>query len=406
MEFTNCMVLWGPDLEPFLCDRFKVNGDTIEAIDRREPYNRIKGDGLVIIPGLYNSHTHMGDSCLLDGTTGLTLEEGFFRPDGYKYQELAKLSPEEQLPRIATQLAFMVRTGTIGHLDFREEGVKGAEILKAASEQVGLDSVILSQFETSPFDAATLLENKAELSDAYKTELDAMLKVAHGFSESTMNDMTDPAWQYVKARTKELGKFRAIHCLENWGYRDLSFKMAFRGDLIRAIELYEPNIVVHMTVSDDDEQQMLVDAGITGVLNPRANANLGLPLPPIRSLLDKGANLLLGTDNAMLNNSSMLAELDFTYKVAKSQYGDAVRPDPRDILKLATVNMGKAFGGDRHGYLEEGLPADFVVLDFSKTRLRHTHHLLASIVTRLGAEDVLGTFLKGRALYEKPYTGI
>lgn len=406
MEFRNCMVLCGPDLEPFHCDRFKVKGDTIEAIDRREPYNRIKGSGLVIIPGLYNSHTHMGDSCLIDGTTGMTLEEGFFRPDGYKYKELAKLSPEEQVPRIVAQLEFMVRTGTIGHLDFREEGVKGAEILKAASEHVGLDSVILSQFKTSPFDSATLMENKAELSDAYKAELDAMLKVADGFSESTMNDMTDAAWVYVKERTKELGKFRAIHCLENWGYRDMSLKMAYRGDLIRAIELYEPNIVVHMTVSDDDEQQMLVDAGITGVFNPRANANLGLPLPPIKGLLEKGANMLLGTDNAMLNSSNMLAELDFTYKVAKSQYSDAVRPDPREILKLATVNMGKAFGGDRNGYLEEGLPADFVVLDFSKPRLRHTHHLAASIVTRLGAEDVLGTFLKGDALYKKPYKGI
>lgn len=400
MEFTNCIVLWGPDLEPFHCDRFQVSGDTIQTIDLREQHNRLKGDGLVIIPGLYNSHTHMGDSCLIDGTTGMTLEEGFFRPDGYKYKELAKLSPEEQVPRIVAQLEFMVRAGTIGHLDFREEGVKGAEILRAASEQVGLDSVILSQFKTSPFDAATLLENQAELSDAYKSELDAMLAVAHGFSESTMNDMTDPAWVYVKERTKELGKFRAIHCLENWGYRDLSFKMANRGDLIRAIELYEPNIVVHMTVSEDDEQQMLVDAGITGVINPRANANLGLPLPPIKGLLDKGANMLLGTDNAMLNNSNMLAELDFTYKVAKSQYGDAVHPDPRDILKLATVNMGKAFGGDRCGYLEEGLPADFAVLDFSKPRLRHTHHLLASVVTRLGPEDVLGTFRQGRALYK------
>jgi 5-methylthioadenosine/S-adenosylhomocysteine deaminase len=299
------------------------------------------------------------------------------------------------------QLQHMVRSGTVGHLDFREEGVKGAQILRAASEQVGLDSIILSQWMTSPFDSATLMENKAELTDAYKQDLDAMLAVGDGFSESTMNDMTDPAWKYIKDRTKELGKFRAIHCLENEGYRNLSLKMAYRGDLIRALEIYEPDIIVHMTVATPQEQQLLADSGTTGVFNPRANANLGLPLPPIRGLLEAGANMLLGTDNAMLNNSNMLAELDFTYKVAKSQFGDAVHPAPQDILKLATVNIRKVFGGDRYGYLEKGLPADFVVLDFSKPRLRHTHHLLASIVTRLGPEDVLATVLKGKPLYSR-----
>ena len=64
------------------------------------------------------------------------------------------------------------------------------------------------------------------------------------------------------------------------------------------------------------------------MLNPRANANLGLPLPPVAKLLDAGVNLLLGTDNGLLNSPSLLAELDFTYKLAKSQYGDSIRPDP------------------------------------------------------------------------------
>ncbi len=393
------MVLCGPELEPFYCSRFKVDGDTIGAIDRIEKANTVKGDGLVIIPGLYNSHTHMGDSCMLDGTTGLTLEEGFFRPDGYKYQELAKLTPEQQVPHIVAQLQNMVRSGTVGHLDFREEGVKGAEILKAASEQVGLDSIILSQWMTSPFDSATLMENKAELTDEYKQELDAMLAAGDGFSESTMNDMTDPAWAYVKKRTQELGKLRAIHCLENWGYRNLSLEMACRGDLIRAIEIYDPNIIVHMTVANEEEQKLLVASGITGVFNPRANANLGLPLPPIKGLIEAGANMLLGTDNAMLNNSNMLAELDFTYKVAKSQYGDAVNPPPQEILKLATSNIRKVFP-DRYGYLDKGVPANFVVLDFSTSRLQHTHHLLASVTTRLGPEDVLATVLRGKAIYE------
>ena len=92
MELRDCIVLIGPELEPWRCARFAWSADTVTAIDRLAPVRSIDAGALVVIPGLYNSHTHMGDSALPDGATGLTLEQGFFRPDGFKYRELAKLS--------------------------------------------------------------------------------------------------------------------------------------------------------------------------------------------------------------------------------------------------------------------------------------------------------------------------
>jgi cytosine/adenosine deaminase-related metal-dependent hydrolase len=153
-------------------------------------------------------------------------------------------------------------------------------------------------------------------------------------------------------------------------------------------------------VADAAEIALMATSGKTGVLNPRANLNLGLPVPPVRALLDAGVNLLLGTDNGMLNSPNLFAELDCTYKLAKSQYGDAVHPDPRAILRMATSNIRAALGGDHYGYLEAGLPATFVALDFQQRHLCASRHLLASIVTRVTPEDVLATFRLGRPLYE------
>jgi cytosine/adenosine deaminase-related metal-dependent hydrolase len=229
--------------------------------------------------------------------------------------------------------------------------------------------------------------------------LEAILAVADGFSESTMNDLTEPAWREIRELTKHCGKLRAIHCLENAGYRDVSLQRTGRGDLIRAIELLDPDIIVHLTVADADEIALLAESGKTGVLNPRANANLGLPLPPVRALLEARVNLLLGTDNGLLNSPNIFAELDFTYKLAKSQYGDALAPDPLTILKMASVNIRRVLGGDHHGQLAPGLPATFVVLDFHQPHLRSTRHLPASILTRVTPEDVLATYRFGRELY-------
>ena len=402
---ADCVVLHGPELTPFRCRRFTWELDTIKAIELEEPVQSFSSESKgtqVIIPGLYNSHTHMGDSVLPDGATGLTLEQGFFRPHGYKYRELAKLTEETHLPHVTAHLRYMARTGTVCHLDFREQGAPGARLLRRASEQSGVQSVILGQFNSVPFSPDQLQANEAPFSEEARAELSALLDAADGFSESTMNDLTDAAWRELRELTLARGKLRAIHCLENAGYRDVSLQITGRGDLIRAIEGYDPHIIVHLTVANAEEIALLVRAGKTGVLNPRANANLGLPLPPVAALLSAGANLLLGTDNGLLNSPSMLAELDFTYKLAKSQFGDALRPEPSAILKMATSNIRAVLGGDHYGYLDVGLPASFAVLDFHQSHLRASRHLIASVLTRITPEDVLATYRLGAAIWQTP----
>lgn len=401
-QLTDCVVLLGPELTPFRCSRFAWSGDTITAADRIQPVTTLDAGALVVIPGLYNGHTHLGDSALPDGATGLTLEQAFFRPAGYKYRELAKLSRETHLPHLEAHLRYMARTGTVAHLDFREQGPYGAELLRAASDATGVQSIILNQFNESPFTEAELRANSpaTALPPAHRAELVGMLAVADGFSESTMNDLTDAAWAEIRDLTRATKKLRAIHCLESAGYRDLSLATTGLGDLVRAIEHYDADLIVHLTVATAEEIALLVRAKKTAAINPRANANLGLPLPPVAALLRAGANLLLGTDNGMLNSPNLLAELDFTYKVAKSQFADSLAPDPTEILKMATSNIRPLLGGDHHGALEVGLPATFVVLNFHAEHLRHTRHITASVVTRATPADVLATYRHGRALHQ------
>lgn len=406
LNLTDCIVLQGADLRPYRCDRFTVQGDTITRMELGQPCNQLERGALVVVPGFYNSHTHMGDSCLPDGTTGMTLEAGFFRPSGYKYRELAKQPPEEHLEHMVAHLRYMAQTGTVGHIDFREQGTFGAQLLRQAAEQTGILSVVLGQFDRLPFTDSQLQENQAPLSAAAIAELDAVLAIADGFSESTMNDLTDAAWQQICDRTQQAEKLRAIHCLENAGYREKSLAVTGRGDLERALEIYQPHLVIHATVANPAEIDLLSAHRTNVVLNPRANANLGLPLPPIAALLRSQANLLLGTDNGLLNSPNLLAELDFTYKVAKSQFGNALHPDPVDVLKMATSNissaLGPVLGNDVYGYLDVGLPADFVVLNFHQPHLRASRYLLASIVTRTTPAEVLMTVRRGQILHQAP----
>ena len=398
-HITDCVVLVGEELVPWTCSRFSWKDGKVDTLDVCDPVTTLDRGAVVVMPSMCNAHTHMGDSCLPDGATGLTLEQAFFRPNGYKYKELQKRG-DGILDAVERHLSYMAGSGSSLHIDFREMGTSGAKILRRASQKTGVDSVILSQFATVPFESSSLDRNTESLPDSHVEELNAILEISDGFSESTMNDLTDPAWSQIREITDAAGKFRAIHCLESEGYRTESLRITGRGDLERAIELYDPHLIVHLTVSDEAEIALMASSGKTGVLNPRANANLGLPIPPIAALLKAGVPLLLGTDNGMLNSPNLFAELDFTYKLAKSQFANVVDPHPVEILKMVTSNAGAVLGSRFPGNLEVGLPANFTVLDFQQPHLMESKNIHASIVTRVTPGDVLKTVHAGASLFE------
>ncbi|GAB4160826.1 MAG: hypothetical protein Fur0046_39790 [Cyanobacteria bacterium J069] len=68
---------------------------------------------------------------------------------------------------------------------------------------------------------------------------------------------------------------------------------------------------------------------------------------------------------------------------------------------MVTTNVRSLLGGDTYGYLEQGLPADFIVLDFTQPHLRASRHIPASVVTCVTPADVLTTVRQGKVLFEE-----
>jgi len=355
-----------------------------------------------VLPGLVNAHTHAGDCFLAEAAVPLTLEEAFFRPDGYKYRALESIDPNRHIRHMCDFLIEMAATGTIAHVDFREQGAEGARRLREASRLSGVRSFILSQFQNSPFSEPELESGTAPLPTAFREELEEILRISDGFSESTMNDLTDAAWTEIRELITTSHRARAVHCLENDGYRDLSIAHRGKGDLARALDLYDPDLIVHLTTANEEEIALMAASGKPAVINPRANAALGLPLPPVNALLEAGVPLLLGTDNGILNGPDLFRELDFTWRLARSQQGDGRNPHPRDILKMATVNFRHTPWADEiPGRLEAGLPANFTVIDLSAPCFQNSRDLTATVVTRTAPGHILATVRNGQVIHQQ-----
>ena len=75
------------------------------------------------------------------------------------------------------------------------------------------------------------------------------------------------------------------------------------------------------------------------VVCPRANAALAEGIPDIDLMLRTNCNVAIGTDNVMINSPDMFREMDYLWKATMGIHKKRI--DPKNILKMATVNAGK-----------------------------------------------------------------
>jgi cytosine/adenosine deaminase-related metal-dependent hydrolase len=100
-------------------------------------------------------------------------------------------------------------------------------------------------------------------------------------------------------------------------------------------------LAAHCVHLDADDLGLLAGAGVSVVVCPRSNRNLGVGLPPVESMLQAGIRLCLGTDS--------LASVDSLDLVDDMVALHRERPalDPRVIVEMATVRGAEALGLDR-----------------------------------------------------------
>ena len=249
----------------------------------REPL----AEGL-IVPGLWNAHTHLGDAIVTQELKG-TIEELVAPPHGLKHRVLARAKDAAVIAAMRRAMATMLRTGTTGFSDFRESGLRGLKLMYAAVAALPLQGVALGRPTGLSYDSR---------------EVAAILRASDGIAVSAYIDWPPGDIEKLAADVRRARKVFAIHCSER-----------VREDIDQVLDL-DPAFLVHMVQATDGDLERCADAGVPIVVCPRSNAFFGLT-PDIPRMLAAGVELRLGTDNAMINVPSMLREIEFAYRVAR-----------------------------------------------------------------------------------------
>ena len=172
-------------------------------------------------------------------------------------------------------------------------------------------------------------------------------------------------------------------------------------DFLGAVKLLGPDIVAaHCIYVRGDEIRRLAETGTWVAHCPVSNAKTEGRLPPTREMLAAGVRMALGTDWAPTNNGMDL----FDEMKAAGILNKVVAADPSvlpvdRLLAMATVEGAQALGlGGLIGSLEAGKCADIVAVAMEAFHLTPWHRLAANLVYSAKGQDVRHVWVDGRWL--------
>ncbi len=394
MILKNISILFGDDLKFIESTDIKITNKKFQSISPQIISSKEKildCKGLLLIPGLINSHTHIGDSIGKDVSLDSNVDSRIHPVSGIKQRILTE-TPKKELAKFIRKSAIsMLRKGITTFVDFREGGTEGIQLLKDAIKGNPIRSIILGRIDY--YQTKSDIQKNTPMPESYQLELKSLLRNCDGVGISGPNENSDSNLDtYSKIK-----KLRAIHAAETLQSYSTSQKVFKSSEPMRAL-LAKPTFLVHMTFATKNDLRK-ISKNVRGiVICPRANAALAEGIPDI-VLMDKmNCNLAIGTDNVMINSPDLFREMDYLWKVSMALYKKRI--DPKKILKMATTNAGKILN-QKIGSIKEGFLADCIFLEKKSIDLDPLNNPHAAIVHRASENSIKAIMIGGEFVHGK-----
>ena len=394
MIFKNISILYGNNLKFIEQTNVLITNNTFQKITSKiKPTKNkvVKCDGLLLIPGLINSHTHIGDSIAKDIALNKDPDSKINPIFGIKQKILRETEPKKLTYFMRKTVKSMLKKGITTFVDFREGGSEGVLLIQKALSNIPIRAIILGRIEL--YQSKDQIKKNIPISQSYQNKIESLLTNCDGIGISGSNENSDSALKQL-SKTK---KTRAIHCAET-EQSYLKSKQTTKKTEPERCMLLKPDFLVHMTYASKSDLK-LVSKKIRGiVVCPRANASLAEGIPNVEQMMKMNCNVAIGTDNLMINSPDLFREMDFLWKVTMGIYKKRV--EPKKILKMATVNAGKLLN-KKIGCIKEGYMADAVFIkkkDLDLDPLQNPH---ASIVHRASENSIQAVMIGGKIVHGK-----
>ena len=335
---------------------------------------------LLMVPGFINSHIHIVDSFAKEMGFNKNLIDVVAPPNGLKHTLLKDTSKEIKIKGIKNAILEMLSNGITFFIDFRERSIEGIYLLKEASKGFPLNYLIFGRFMNVK-------------------EIESIFQEGDGIGLSSYNNLSEIIKEKLSYFKNKFHKPIACHDAE--AKRDkILLKEILKDEII--------DIIVHGTHYNKKDLQLIKDRKISLVLCPRSNGYFGVGFPPIIDILRLQIPISLGTDNLMVNNTDLLEELRYLYRISRvlGRNDKSVKLDSKELLKMITINAARNFNLDKkRGSITEGKVADFSLIDLNDPNFYSykldSNNIFPLIVQRAKSENIKKVYIKGELVFER-----
>ena len=395
MLLKNISALVGENLEFISNVDIQIKNDKFQKINSniqsKSKKDVIDCEGLLLIPGFINSHTHIADSIGKDITLNSTVNQKIHPMFGIKSKILKNTSNEYLSTFMKNTCHSMIQKGITTFVDFREGGLDGAILLKKVVDDLPIRTILLGRLDFHQ--STSEIKKNSPFPKEKIRELPSLLKICDGIGISGANEhSTSVLHSYSKTK-----KLRAIHSSETIESVQKSKRITGKSETLRALSL-KPDFLIHMTHASKKDLDVTSKKTRGIIICPRANSSLSEGIPDIEKMQNAGCLLGLGTDNVMINSPDMFREMDYLWKVTMGI--KKKRIDPKEILKMATVNAGKILKKEI-GIIQTKKIADCIFLDKHALDLEPMHNPYASIVHRASQSTIKAVMIGGKIVHGK-----
>lgn len=386
-----------PDVSAGVC--IAIEGTRIRSVAAGPPEGfradeTIDGDGLIAMPGLVNAHCH----------AAMTLERGWAEDlpfDRWLNERIwvaeSALTAEDVYWGAALAACEMIRSGTVAFADH----YFWMDRVAAVVEQSGLKALLAwCQFGRGPDQEVGGTRFETAVAFARETDGAAGGRIRAAIGPHSPY-MCSAAFLARAARAaRDLDVPLHLHLSESEQQVRTSIQRHGRSPVahVAALGVLDgPALLAHCICVDPHDVALLARPGLTVAHTPKTYLKLAMGLPPVRSLLDGGVSLALGSDGpASSSDLNLLEVLRLTALLQKHAQRDAEAMPVRQILELACA--AKALGFADSGRIVDGAAADLVLIDTRAPHWAPGHDLAAGVVYTAHPADVRHVIVDGRLL--------
>ncbi|KAB1197561.1 MULTISPECIES: amidohydrolase [Haloferax] len=363
-----------------------IDADADETLD---------AEGCLVMPGLVNAHCHVSMT-LLRGHADDKQLDAWLREDIWPTE--AALTPEDVRVGAELGLVEMIKSGTTTFADMYFHVPDVVEAIDEAGlrARVGHGAVTIGKDDE---DAWADIDESLAIAREFDGAVDGRIRTA-----VMPHSLTTVGEEYLREVTAEAhADDIPVHYHANETTNEVDpivderdeRPLAYAQDLGM---LTADDFLAHGVHVDDEEIELLADAG-TGVVHcPASNMKLASGMAPVQQMLDAGVTVGLGTDGAASNNDlDMFDEMRDAAMLGKLASDDASAVAAPDVVQMATAGSADAIGLPG-GALEVGGVADIAVVDLDAPHLTPANNLVSHLVYAARGSDVRHTVCDGQIL--------